>query len=53
MSYYLCNRQEVLQKVKERYSKKKLQSIISKIKKLSKKSQEIVIKLVRRRKKQN
>ena len=34
MSYYWFNRQEILQKAKERYSKEKLLSIISKIKKL-------------------
>ena len=33
MSYYWFNRQEILQKAKERYSKKKLLSIIYKIKK--------------------
>ena len=32
MSYYWCNRQEILQKAKERYSKEK--AIISKKKKL-------------------
>ena len=28
MSYYQCNRKEILQKAKERYSKRKLLSII-------------------------
>ena len=42
MSYYWFNTQEIFQKAKERYSKKKLLIIISKIK-----------KFVRRRKKQN
>ena len=51
MSYYWCNRQEILQKTKERYSKKKLLSIISKIKKLQKKSQEIVVKTCQKKKK--
>ena len=39
MSYYWFNRQEILQKAKERYSKKKLLSIIHKTKKQYKKSQ--------------
>ena len=51
MSYYWCNRQEILQKTKERYSKKKLLSIISKIKKLQKKNQEIVVKTCQKKKK--
>ena len=34
MSYYWFNRQEILQKAKEKYSKKKLLSIINKTKKL-------------------
>ena len=33
MGYYLLNRQEILQKGKERYSKKKLMNTIYKIKK--------------------
>ena len=34
MNYYWFNRQEILQKAKEKYSKKKLLSIINKTKKL-------------------
>ena len=34
MSYYWFNRREILQKAKEKYSKKKLLSIITKINKL-------------------
>ena len=51
MSYYWFNRQEILQKAKERYSKEKLLSIICKIKKLSKKGQKVVIKNCQKKKK--
>ena len=34
MNYYWFNRQEILQKAKEKYSKEKLLSIINKIKNL-------------------
>ena len=51
MNYYWFNRQEILQKAKEKYSKKKLQSIIHKTKKLQKKSQESVIKTCYKKKK--
>ena len=50
MSYYLFNRQEILEKAKKDIQKKKLLNIIYKIKKSQKKKQGIVIK---RRKEQN
>ena len=50
MSYYLFNRQEILQKAKKTYSKKKLLSIIYKTKKLEKKRQEIVIETCQKKK---
>ena len=34
MNYYWFNRQEILQKAKEQFSEKKLQTIINKTKKL-------------------
>ena len=52
MSYYWFNRQEILQKAKERSSKEKLLIIISKIKMLQKKGQKIVIKTCQKKKKQ-
>ena len=51
MNYYWFNRHEILQKAKENYSKKKLLSIINKTKKLSKKSQDNVIKTCHKKKK--
>ena len=51
MSYYWFNRQEILQKAKERYSKEKTAEYYLRNKEAIKKRQEIVIKTYRRRKK--
>ena len=51
MNYYWFDRQEILQKAKERYSKEKLLSIIHKTKKQKKKSQESVTKTCHKKKK--
>ena len=51
MSYYSCNRQEILQKVKERYSKEKAAEYYQQNKEAIKKSQEIVIKTCQKKKK--
>ena len=51
MNYYWFDRQEILQKAKERYSKEKLLSIMHKTKKLKKKSQESVTKTCHKKKK--
>ena len=52
MSYYQFNRQEILRKAKKKDTlKKKLLNIIYKIKKLSKKKQENVIKTCHKKKK--
>ena len=51
MSYYWFNRQEILQKAKERYSKEKAAEYYLRNKEAIKKRQEIVIKTYRRRKK--
>ena len=53
MSYYWFNRQEILQKAKERYSNEKAAEYYAENKEAIKKSQESVIKLVRRRKRQD
>ena len=50
MNYYWFDRQEILQKAKERYSKEKVLSIMPKTKKLKKKSQESVIKTCHKKK---
>ena len=50
MNYYWFNRQEILQKAKEKYSKEKLLSIINRTKKLQKKSQESIIKTCHKKK---
>ena len=51
MSYYWFNRQEILQKTKERYSKEKAAEYYLRNKEAIKKRQEIVIKTYRRRRK--
>ena len=51
MNYCWFDRQEILQKAKERYSKEKLLSIMHKTKKLNKKSQESVTKTCHKKKK--
>ena len=51
MSYYLFNRQEILEKVKKRYSKEKAAEFIYKIKKSEKKKQEIVTRTCHKKKK--
>ena len=51
MSYYLFDRQEILQKAKKHILKKKLLNIIYKTKKLEKKRQEIVIETCQKKKK--
>ena len=51
MSYYQFNRQEIMQKAKDRYCKKKLLSIIWKTNKPFKKSQKINIKTFQNKKK--
>ena len=51
MSYYQFNRQEILQKAKERYSKEKAAEYYQQNKEAIKKSQEIVIKTCQKKKK--
>ena len=51
MNYYWFNRQEILQKAKGKYSKRKLLSIINKTKKLPKKGQKSVINACHKKKK--
>ena len=51
MSYYLFNRQEILEEAKKDIQKKTLLNIIQKIKKSEKKKQGIVIKTYQRKKK--
>ena len=51
MSYYWFNRQEILQKAKERYSKEKAAEYYLKNKEAIKKIQEIVIKTCHQKKK--
>ena len=51
MSYYWFNRQEILQKAKERYSKEKAAECYKQNKEVIKKSQEIVIKTCQMKKK--
>ena len=51
MSYYLFNRQEILQKAKKHILKKKLLNITYKTKKLEKKRQEIIIETCQKKKK--
>ena len=53
MSYYQFNRQEILQKVKERYSKEKAAEYYSKNKEAIKKVKKLIQKLVKRRKRQD
>ena len=53
MNYYRFNRQEILQKQKKDIPKKKLQSIMHETKKISKKSQENVIKICHKKKRQD
>ena len=53
MSYYQFNRQEILQKVKERYSKEKSAEYYSKNKEAIKKVKKLIQKLVKRRKRQD
>ena len=50
MSYYWFNRQEILQKVKERYSKEKAAEYYAQNKEAIKKSQESVIKTCHKKK---
>ena len=50
MSYYWFNRREILQKAKKNIRRKKLLNIMHKTKKLSKKSQENVIKTCHKKK---
>ena len=51
MSCYWCNRQEILQKAKERYSKEKAAEYYKQNKEVIKKSEEIVIKTCQKKKK--
>ena len=51
MGYYWCNRQEILQRAKERYSKEKAAEYYKQNKEVIKKSQEIVIKTCQKKKK--
>ena len=51
MSYYWFNRQEILQKAKERYSKEKAAEYYAQNKEAIKKSQESVIKTCHKNKK--
>ena len=51
MSYYWFNRQEILQKGNERYSKEKAAEYYKQNKEVIKKSQEIVIKTCQKKKK--
>ena len=54
MSYYQCNRQEILQKEKERSSKEKAAEYYAQNKKaLKEKSKKLIQKLVTKRKRQN
>ena len=54
MSYYQFNRQKIMQKVKERYSKEKAADYYFKNKEaIKKKVKELIQKLVKRRKKQH
>ena len=53
MSYYWFNRQEILQKAKERYSKEKAAEYYKQNKEVIKKSKNIVIKTCLKKKKQN
>ena len=50
MSYYQFNRQEILHKAKERYSKEKAAEYYLKTKKLKNKRQEIVIETCQKKK---
>ena len=52
MSYYQFKRQEILQKAKERYSKKRLLRIIYKQRSNKRKVKKLIQKLVRRRNRQ-
>ena len=51
MSYYWFNRQEILQKAKERYSKGKTAEYYKQNKEVIKENREIVIKTCRKKKK--
>ena len=51
MSYYWCNRQGILQKAKERYSKEKAAEYYKQNKEVKKKSLEIVIETFQKKKK--
>ena len=51
MNYYWFNRQEILQKAKEKYSKEKAAEYYKQNKEALKKSQESVIKTCRKKKK--
>ena len=51
MTYYWFNRQEILQKAKERYAKEKAAEYYKQNKEVIKKSQEIVIKTCQKKKK--
>ena len=53
MSYYWCNRQEIMQKAKERNSKEKAAEYYKQNKEVIKKSQKIVIKTCQKKKKTN
>ena len=53
MSYHQFNRQEILQKAKERYFKEKAAQYYSEVKEATKKVKESIQKLVKRRKRQN
>ena len=53
MSYYQFNRQEILQKAKERYSKEKSAEYHSRNKEAIKKVKKSIQKLVRRKKRQD
>ena len=52
MSYHQFNRQEILQKAKERYFKEKAAQYYSENKEATKKVKESIQKLVKRRKRQ-
>ena len=51
MSYYLFNRQEILEKAKKRYSKEKAAEYYLQNKEVIKKEQKIVIRTCQRKKK--
>ena len=51
MSYYLFNRQEILEKAKERYSKEKAAEYYLQNKEVIKKKHEIVIRTCQKKKK--